>query len=139
MLKKTLIPLFLITGLIACDNKDTRLSNPYWGEVMVDFAGARDDNRKNQSHIIQGTGFEIRPQAGLNELVEERKDGLREAYISLVGKLPFRWIVDCENKKLKEVGLAFEKEEERGWEDVMPNTNGARVVVYICKLPASRF
>jgi hypothetical protein len=106
---------------------------------MVDFAGARDDNRKNQSHIIQGTGFEIRPQAGLNELVEERKDGLREAYISLVGKLPFRWIVDCENKKLKEVGLAFEKEEERGWEDVMPNTNGARVVVYICKLPASRF
>ena len=108
-----------------------RLNDPYWEAVYVDHVRAREDLRKRESHIIVGMDFSLAPSAVGASFSTEWEPGIRRAVVGIThSRDAAGWIVDCKNKRMK-------FNDADAWQDALPRTKGANVLVHICKLPAS--
>lgn len=106
----------------------SRLNDPYWKNVVVDQVRASEESNKGLAHIIEGTNFQLqRTPYGVFTL--EKKNGNREAFVSIIDQPPLLWIVDCNEKLLK-------NDNEAQWEEIKPGTIAGRVLVNICNLPS---
>jgi hypothetical protein len=106
----------------------SRLNDPYWTNVVVDQVRAREESNKGIAHIIEGTNFQIQ-KTPYGVFTLEKKNGNREAFVSIIDQPSLLWIVDCENKLLK-------NENDAQWEEIKPGTIAGRVLVNICNLPS---
>lgn len=106
----------------------SRLNDPYWTNVVVDQVRAREESIKGLAHIIEGTNFQLQ-MTPYGVFTLEKRNGNRQAFVSIIDQQPLPWIVDCDQKLLK-------NDNEAQWEEIKPGTIAGRILVNICNLPS---